>query len=110
VLRDQLLSELKDVDSVDAAATWARRILPAKNSLSIADARRLESVFQARLAELELGVGNTEPSPSPFGSVRNHATALEGKKPERTETSAIERIEKAVLCILSRDESAIESM
>jgi hypothetical protein len=47
VLRDQLLGELKDVDSVDAAAIWARRILPAKNSLNIADARQLESAFQA---------------------------------------------------------------
>jgi hypothetical protein len=32
VLRDQLLDELKEVKSVDAAAVWARRILPAKNS------------------------------------------------------------------------------
>ena len=39
VLRDQLLGELKDVDSLDAAAIWARRILPAKNSLNVADAR-----------------------------------------------------------------------
>src|SRR5262249_55115840 len=38
VLRDQLLGELKEVNSVDAAAIWARRILPAKNSLNIADA------------------------------------------------------------------------
>ena len=95
VLRDQLLGELKDIDSVDAAAIWARRILPAKNSLNVADARQLENAFQARLAELELGVGNTEPPPSPFGSIRNHATSLEGKRPERTETSTIERIEKS---------------
>jgi hypothetical protein len=39
VLRDQLISELKEADSVDAAAVWARRILPAKNSLNVADAR-----------------------------------------------------------------------
>ena len=95
VLRDQLLGELKEVNSVDAAAIWARRILPAKNSLNIADARQLENAFQARLAELELGVGNTEPPPSPFGSIRNHATALERRRPEGTETSTIERIEKS---------------
>ena len=58
VLRDQLLGELKEVNSVDAAAIWARRILPAKNSLNIADARQLENAFQARLAELELGADN----------------------------------------------------
>jgi hypothetical protein len=95
VLRDQLLGELKEVNSVDAAAVWARRILPAKNSLNIAHARQLEYAFQARLAELELGVGNTEPPQSPFGSIRNQVTLLERNKPERTETSAIERIEKS---------------
>ena len=95
VLRDQLLGELKEVNSVDAAAVWARRILPAKNSLNVADARQLENAFQARLAELELGVGNTEPPPSPVGSIRNHATALERRRPEGTETSTIERIEKS---------------
>jgi hypothetical protein len=86
VLRDQLLGELKEVNSVDAAAVWARRILPAKNSLNIADARQLESAFQARLAALELEVGNT---------IRNHATPLERKRPKKTETSTIERIEKS---------------
>ena len=63
VLRDQLLSELKDVDSVDAAAIWARRILPAKNSLNIADARQLENAFQARLAALESGTDTTPHRP-----------------------------------------------
>ena len=95
VLRDQLISELKDVNSTDAAAIWARRILPAKNSLNVADARQLENAFQARLAELELGADNAEPRPSPFGSVGEHATSLERKRPERTETSTIERIEKS---------------
>ena len=95
VLRDQLLGELKEVNPVDAAAIWARRILPAKNSLNIADARQLENAFQARLAVLELRVDNTEPQPSPVGSIRNHATALERKSPERTETSTTEPVEKS---------------
>jgi hypothetical protein len=84
---------IKDVDSLDAAAIWARRILPAKNSLNVADAQQVENAFQARLAELDLGVGNTEPPPSPLGSIRN-PTALERKRPERTQTSPIERIHK----------------
>ena len=95
VLRDQLLGELKEVDSVDAAAIWARRILPAKNSLNIADARQLENAFQARLAELELGADNAEPRPSPFGSIRKPTTSLERKGSESTRTSTIERIEKS---------------
>jgi hypothetical protein len=95
VLCDQLLGELKEINSVDAAAVWARRILPAKNSMKHADARQLENAFQARLAELELGVGNTEPPSPPFGSIRNQATALERKRPARIETSTTERIEKS---------------
>jgi hypothetical protein len=50
VLRDQLMSELKDVKSAEDAALWARRILPAKNALNSADARQIEDAFQARLA------------------------------------------------------------
>jgi hypothetical protein len=30
VLRDQLRNQLNDIDSAEAAAVWARRILPAK--------------------------------------------------------------------------------
>ena len=72
VLREQLVGQLKEVNSVDAAAVWARRILPAKNSLNTADARQLESAFQARLAELQVGDDNAQPPSSPFGSCATH--------------------------------------
>jgi hypothetical protein len=49
-LRDQLMSELKRVKSGEDAAIWAKRILPAKNSLEAADARQIEDAFQAKLA------------------------------------------------------------
>ena len=94
VLRDQLISELKQVNSADAAAICARRILPAKNSLNFVDARQLEAAFQARLAELALGADNAEPRPSSFGSMRDLTASLERKGPESTRTSTIERIEK----------------
>jgi hypothetical protein len=67
VLRDQLLGELKEVNSVDAAAIWARRILPAKNSLNIADALQLENAFEERLAALK------DARPSRLGSMHKHA-------------------------------------
>src|SRR5262249_3691416 len=95
VLHDQLLGELKDVDSVDAAAIWARRILPAKNSMNVADAWQLETAFQARLAQLERGAGNTEPPPLPFGSIRKNETSVERKGPDSTRTSTTERVEKS---------------
>jgi hypothetical protein len=93
VLREQLLGELKEVNSVDAAAIWARRVLPAKNSLLVADAGDVENAFEARLAELKLGVDKAKPSP--FGSIRNHVTSVERIGPESTGTSTIEKIERS---------------
>ena len=92
VLREQLVGQLKEVNSVDAAAVWARRILPAKNSLNTADARQLESAFQARLAELELGADNAEPQPSPIRSIREPTTSPERKGSESTRSSTTGRI------------------
>ena len=94
VLREQLLGELKEVNSADAAALWARRSLPAKNSLHVADAQQLENAFPARLAELELEADNAVPRPSSFGSIRKLTTSLEREGSESTKTSTMERIEK----------------
>jgi hypothetical protein len=91
VLRDQLRNQLNDIDSAEAAAIWARRILPAKNSLCAADARQLEDAFEERLA----GLNNAQPSP--FGSKRKHVTSLERKGPESTGISTIEKIETSGL-------------
>jgi hypothetical protein len=49
VLRDQLLRHMENINSAEGAAIWARRILPAKNTLHEADARQVEEAFQARL-------------------------------------------------------------
>ena len=87
ILRDQLRNQLNDIDSAEAAAIWARRILPARNSLCAADARQLEDAFEERLA----GLNNARPSP--VGSKRKPVTSLERKGPESTETSTIEKIE-----------------
>ena len=51
-LRDQLLTELKDIGSAEEAAKWAHRILGAKNSLTRDDARQVEDAFQDNLAKL----------------------------------------------------------
>ena len=91
VLRDQLLGQLREVGSVDDAAIWARRSLPAKNSLNVTDARQVENAFQARVAEIEPGVDDTEPPSSPFGSVRK---SNEWKGLETTRTCTIEPIEQ----------------
>ena len=95
MLRDQLLSELKAVISADAAAIWARRILPAKNSLNIADARQLENAFQARLAALEFRLNNKEPQPSSLGAIEQ-PHAVRRTEAEMIAVTPSETIEKAL--------------
>ena len=56
-LRDQLLTDLDRLNSADAAAMWAHRIMAAKNSLAAADARRVEDAFAAKIAILRSGEG-----------------------------------------------------
>src|SRR5262249_11421965 len=46
VLRDQLIAQLKGLNSPDEAANWAHRILASKNSLVHADAEQVELAFQ----------------------------------------------------------------
>ena len=57
-LCDQLLSELEGLTSPESATAWAHRILGAKNSLTAADARRVEDTFKSRLAALGDGVAD----------------------------------------------------
>jgi hypothetical protein len=57
VLRDQLIKQLGEIDSSENAAIWARRILPAKDSLTPQDARQLEEAFKAKLAAWDNGAG-----------------------------------------------------
>jgi hypothetical protein len=64
--RDQLLEELKVVASSDDSATWAHRILGAKNTLTEADARQVEDAFEAKLATLE---GSDDLSDQPLAPV-----------------------------------------
>ena len=49
MLRDQLLRDVGNLNSAEGAAVWARRILPAKNTLHEADARQVEEAFEAKL-------------------------------------------------------------
>jgi hypothetical protein len=80
VLRDQLVGELKAIDSADTAAIWAARILPAKNTLNLADARLLEQAFEVRLVELEPALSNVPSLP----------TGLEQKGPKANEEAPFE--------------------
>jgi hypothetical protein len=49
VLRDQLIAQLKGLNSPDEAANWAHRVLASKNSLVLAHAEEVELAFQLKL-------------------------------------------------------------
>ena len=51
--RDLLLSDLETVDTADAAAAWAHRVMAAKNSLCAADAARVETAFHSKVSTLQ---------------------------------------------------------
>jgi hypothetical protein len=51
-LRELLKAGIKDVGSAEEAASWAHRVMGAKNSLAVADAEQVERAFQERLLSI----------------------------------------------------------
>jgi len=51
-LRESLIEQMAAINSADEAAAWAQRSLPAKNTLTTADAKMVEQRFQARLSDI----------------------------------------------------------
>ena len=104
-----LLGELKEVGSLDAAAIWARRILPAKNSLNIVGAAQLENAFQAKLAALASGAESSD-SHHPLDQCTRTQSRFSGKDQCLPNLPLTKGSKQAVLPILSCDESVIESI
>src|SRR5262249_51001666 len=70
-LRESLIEQLAAINSPDEAAAWAHRSLPAKNTLTAADAKIVEDRFQAKV--------------STFSDIlRGEETAEEGQAPSET--------------------------
>jgi ERF superfamily len=63
-VRDRLLGEVASLASNEAAATWARGVLGAKNSLTATDAKRVEEAFEQKLYEIAGTDANQQPSPT----------------------------------------------
>jgi hypothetical protein len=51
-LRESLIQQMAAINSADEAAAWAHRSLPAKNTLTVADAKIVEERFAARLCAI----------------------------------------------------------
>src|SRR5262249_30777226 len=82
-LRDALLAEVARLPSADSAVTWAARALPAKNSLTGADAKLLEDAFEQKLSGFPSPVAND-------ASAGGGATATEVTSPDESQASRIE--------------------
>src|SRR5215471_9704293 len=89
-LREQLISELNDLNSAEDAANWAHRAMRAKNSLTAADAERVERGFQDRLMSF-----STDATAASIQKVEqpSHRSG-QGKKRSRSAT-----IDKTVLAL-----------
>ena len=59
-LRESLIEQLAAINSADEAASWAHRNLPAKNTLTGADAKIVEERFRARLSAIDLSPGTCD--------------------------------------------------
>jgi hypothetical protein len=73
------LAELKEIALAEDATIWAHRILGAKNSLTAADAQKIEDVFQAKLATLGNAGDISDVPLSPVTSALQPSSSLEGQ-------------------------------
>jgi hypothetical protein len=67
-LRESFIEQMAAISSPDEAAAWAHRNLPAKNTLTAADAKIVEERFQARLSAIDDDRGPDAMSHEPTSS------------------------------------------
>jgi hypothetical protein len=80
-LRDQLLAQVSALGSGDDAALWAKRTLPAKNTLAAVDAQQVEDAFRAGLMAFDaLSQPAEEPAP-PATAMPPSAAATRARAP-----------------------------
>jgi hypothetical protein len=92
-LRDRLIAELSDLQSADEAADWVHKNLPAKNTLTSADAETVEASFRERLVTIEGGRASaTGTSPSTIGP---NAIAVPDDEPNLAKGQAFDALEAA---------------
>jgi hypothetical protein len=90
-LRDRLVAELSDLKSADEAAGWVHKNLPAKNTLTSADAETLKANFRERLVTIDGGqAGATGVSTSAIGA---NATAIPDDEPNLAQGEAFDALE-----------------
>jgi ERF superfamily len=84
-LRESLIEQMAAINSEGEAAGWAHRNLPAKNTLTAADAKIVEERFQARLSSIS-GSGD------PGGLCENSGGASDGPFPGGTNSNPAQAV------------------
>jgi hypothetical protein len=109
-LLDRLLDEIAPLASEDAAAGWAHDRLGAKNSLTAADAKRVEVAFEQRLTEISRTLAKEQLFPAEPAS-RAELTVEAAEQPEASQPphyedrddghrrTGIDKIDKSVLAV-----------
>jgi hypothetical protein len=93
VLRERLITEIQDLNSVEAATNWASQALLAKNRLIAADAQAVENAFLGKVTHLEsLKSSAAESISLPAGLDR-------ARSPTSAPTVQATRIDKSLLSI-----------
>jgi hypothetical protein len=84
-LRDRLVAELDALQSANGAVGWAHRSLPAKNTLTAADAGLVEAGFRAKLAAF----GDGRPAKGPLDAVQGAPEAQPGLLNPEAEAASV---------------------
>jgi len=99
-LCSQLVAEVAELASAAQAATWAHRVLGAKNSLVAADASRVEEAFAGRLASLASTAAEVmESPPGAAGSAQTPNQPTQERPAARNRQSQAAAIDKSILAL-----------
>jgi hypothetical protein len=100
VLRDKLLAEVAGLVSIELATVWARQSLPAKNTLTAADAKLVEAAFESKLSGLpQLSGSETAAVANEVAPTAQASDSLETVAIENTESGGGGGIDKTVLAV-----------
>jgi hypothetical protein len=97
MLRDRLLGEMRHLQSQESATSWAQQALPAKNRLTVEDAKLVETAFESKLSQLlpseSAKVLTREPSEAP------NPASHEGGTTDNSNADGSPGIDKSVLTV-----------
>ena len=89
MLRDQLIAQLKALNSAEEAADWVHQVLASKNSLVLTHAEQVELAFQLKLSTLM-----TDHQPA----VAEEPNALKRRARGRDRATSINKTALVLLC------------